>query len=53
MCKFSCLWQVHTPTNYIIPASLKNSKEKIENGAEGKRETVVRKATDKRVVNKA
>lgn len=34
-------------------ASLKNSKEKIENGAEGKRETVVRKATDKRVVNKA
>lgn len=34
-------------------ASLKNSKEKIENWAEGKRETVVRKATDKRVVNKA
>ena len=29
-------------------ALLKNSKEKIENGAEGKRETVVRKATDKR-----
>lgn len=34
-------------------ASLKNCKEKIENGAEGKMETVVRKATDKRVVNKA
>lgn len=34
-------------------ASLKNSKEKIENWAKGKRETVVRKATDKRVVNKA
>lgn len=34
-------------------ASLKNSKEKRENWAEGKRETVVRKATDKRVVNKA